>query len=86
MVRVQSYLVGEQHEALKCGLMSKQVSEVMRKQIKILCLRHYKLFCSVVISQNSGQRLASRCLCDSDNDGFASACYETSSLFAIASV
>jgi len=89
-VCVQSYLDGEHYEARKCGAMSKQLSEVIRNHInfKLLRLRRYKLVCSVVVGQNSGQsvRIASRCLCDSENDAFASATYESRSLFAIASV
>jgi len=68
--------------------MSKQLSEVIKDRIKVLRLPRYKLVCTVIIGQNGDQdvRHASRCLCDSDNDGFASASYENGSLFATASV
>jgi len=68
--------------------MSKQLSEVIKDRIKVLRLPRYKLLCTVAIGQNSGQavRHTSRCLWDSDNDGFASASYKNSSLFATASV
>jgi len=68
--------------------MAMRLSEVIKDRVKALPLRRYKLVCSVVIGQNGGQavRHASRCLCDADNDGFASASYANSSLFAIATV
>jgi len=68
--------------------MSTQLSEVIKERIKALRLPRYKLVCSVIIGQNSGQALrhVSRCLCDADNDGFASASYSNNSLFATATV
>jgi len=68
--------------------MSRRLSEVIRDRVKTLRLPRYKLVCTVLIGQNSGQALqhASRCLLDADNDGFASASYENSSLFASATV
>jgi len=68
--------------------MAKQLSEVIKDRIKALRMPRYKLVCSVVIGQNSGQavRNASRCLWDADNDGFASASYANRSLLATATV
>jgi len=68
--------------------MSMQLSEAIKDRIKALHLPRYKLICTVVIGQNSGQsmRHASRWLWDADNDGFASVSYDNGSLFATATV
>jgi len=83
---LQSYLDGEQYEALKCAGMASQLSDVIKERVKDLKYFRYKVVCFVMIAQNTGQsfQMGSRCIWDAAIDNYASAEYANSSLFAVA--
>ena len=66
----------------------KSLSDVIKSRVKEMNFPRYKIICNVVIGQRQHQaiRFASRCLWNSNLVSCASASYENSTLFAIATV
>ena len=86
---VQSYLDGESYDARKCAHMALHLSDLIKGRIKDdLSLPRYKLVCTVVIGEASGQsvRCASRCVWHPETDGYASASFKNNAIFATATV
>lgn len=86
---LRSYLDGESYNAHKCAQMSLRLSDLIKNRVKDdLNLPRYKLVCTVVIGESTGQsvRCASRCVWHQDTDGFASASFKNNSIFATATV
>ena len=85
---LESYLEGENYEARRCAHLAQSLTDVIKARIKEMHFPRYKLICNVVIGQKceQGIRCASRCLWDNATDNSASASYQNSTLFAIATV
>ncbi|XP_071952697.1 dynein light chain Tctex-type 5-B-like [Antedon mediterranea] len=76
------------YDASVIGNLSKCIAGEVNEQVKLLDFPRFKLICMVYIGEKRDQdvQLGSRCLWDSQRDTFASASYESSVLFASATV
>lgn len=94
---LESYLDGETYDRHKCVGFAKNLSEVIKARVRDNMsprlyrdglMTRYKIVCHVLLGQDTGQtmRCASRCLLNTDMDGFASATYSQGDLFAVAAV
>lgn len=72
----------------KAGPLARELCELVHMRLRELSPPRYKLVCSVVLGQRSGQgvHVASRALWDAAHDGLASATFTNASLFAVATV
>lgn len=72
----------------KAGLLARELCELVHIRLRELSPPRYKLVCSVVLGQHTGQgvRVVSRALWDAAHDGLASATFTNASLFAVATV
>ena len=70
------------------GRITTRLSEAIKVRVKALQFTRHKLVVHVLVGSHSGQclELASRCLWNQETDSYATASYQNSSLFAIASV
>ena len=85
---LSSYLEGEAYDPRKCAHLAQSLTDVIKKRVKEMNLPRYKIVCNVVIGQKQHQaiRCASRCLWNDNLDNSASASFENSTLFAMATV
>ncbi|XP_045715671.1 dynein light chain Tctex-type 4 [Phyllostomus hastatus] len=72
----------------KAGLLARELCELVHNRLRELSPPRYKLVCSVVLGQRTGQgvHVVSRSLWDAAHDGLASATFTNASLFAVATV
>lgn len=72
----------------KAGLLARELCDLVHIRLRELSPPRYKLVCSVVLGQHTGQgvRVVSRALWDTAHDGLASATFTNASLFAVATV
>ncbi|XP_038049330.1 dynein light chain Tctex-type protein 2B-like [Patiria miniata] len=70
------------------GRIATRLAEAIKTRVKALQLKRHKLVVQVVVGSQGGQSLqmASRCLWNQETDNSASASYQSTTLFAIASV
>lgn len=73
---------------MEAGPLAKELCELVRLRLRELSPPRYKLVCSVVLGQRTGQgvRVVSRALWDAARDSLASATFTNASLFAVATV
>ena len=85
---LNSYLDGEDYEPRKCTLLAKSLSDVIKSRVKDMDFDRYKIVCNVHIGEKGDQSLqyASRCVWNTDTDGFSSATYKSATLYAVATV
>jgi hypothetical protein len=78
----------QQYDPVKAAHITKHIAEDLREKIKALGCERYKLVIQVTLGQKTGQamRIASRCLWDTNTDGFASESYENESLYCVCQV
>lgn len=76
------------YDSERCGDQSKLLCDLILQRVKQLKYPRYKIVCSVIIGQLKDQSLhvVSRCVWDPENDNYATATYENSSLFAVGTV
>ncbi|XP_027694041.1 tctex1 domain-containing protein 4 [Vombatus ursinus] len=81
-------LEGARYSAGGAGALARSLCELVRMRVRELLPPRYKLVCTVVVGQRSGQgiRVASRALWDAASDGHASASVCAGALFAVAVV
>ena len=85
---LRSYLEGEAYEPTKCAHLTQSLTDVIKTRVKQMNMPRYKIVCNVIIGQKQHQaiRCASRCLWNHSLDNCASASFENSTLFAMATV
>lgn len=71
-----------------CRQLAQTLSAVIKNRVKDLNFERYKIVCIVHIGQLSGQamRVAGRCLWDHETDNYATAVFETKTLYSVAVV
>ncbi|XP_016054806.1 PREDICTED: tctex1 domain-containing protein 4 [Miniopterus natalensis] len=76
------------YSGTKAGPLARELCELVHMRLRELSPPRYKLVCSVVLGQHTGQgvHVVSRALWDSAHDGLASATFTNASLFAVATV
>ncbi|EDO49885.1 predicted protein, partial [Nematostella vectensis] len=76
------------YEARKCKVLSMDISEKIRDEVKRLAYDRYKIIAFVTIGSVHGQGLlvSSRCLWFPLTDGSATAVFTNASLFAVATI
>lgn len=76
------------YSGTKAGLLARELCELVHIRLRELSPPRYKLVCSVVLGQHTGQgvHVVSRALWDAGHDGLASATFTNASLFAVATV
>jgi hypothetical protein len=81
-------LTGRMYNSDECKELTQDLSDLIKKRVKELGFRRYKILCCVVIGQNVDQGAdgTSRCLWDASVDTVATAKFKNSSLFAFANV
>lgn len=82
------FLKDETYEVSRCRNLSKNLSDYILYQLKILDYERYKFTCVVNIGQNLGQdlRIASRSLWNEQTDTYVTEHFQNKDLFAVATV
>ncbi len=85
---LEGVLGSMEYNPLTSGRITTRLSEAIKVRVKALQFKRHKLVVHVLVGSHNGQsmELASRCLWNQDTDSYASATYQNTSLFAIASV
>ena len=83
-----AFLESESYDVNRCRNLSKNLSEYILYQLKILDYERYKFACIVNIGQNLGQdvRVVSRSLWNNQIDTYISESFQNKELFAVAMV
>ncbi|XP_071801616.1 dynein light chain Tctex-type protein 2B-like [Asterias amurensis] len=85
---LEGVLGSMEYNPITSGRITTRLSEAIKVRVKALQFKRHKLVVHVLVGSHDGQsmELASRCLWNQDTDSYASASYQNTSLFAIASV
>lgn len=85
---LEGVLGNMEYSPITSGRITTRLSEAIKVRVKALQFKRHKLVVHVLVGSHNGQsmELASRCLWNQDTDSYASASYQNTSLFAIASV
>ena len=80
---LESYLDGEEYEERKCGLLARNISDVIKSRVKDMDMPRYKIVCLVTMGQIADEcvQFVSRCVWSADTDNYASKTYRNNSLF-----
>ncbi|KAL5017087.1 hypothetical protein ScPMuIL_006676 [Solemya velum] len=81
-------LEGKKYDPIECSIMSKQLAEDIKKKVKELDFKRYKIVSAVTIGQKSDQgvRVGSRFLWDAERDNFAASSFSNKHIFAVGEV
>lgn len=82
------FLEDEVYDAKRCRILSKNLSDYILYQLKILDYERYKFTCIVNIGQNLGQdlRIVSRSLWNDQTDTYVTEAFQNKQLFTVAMV
>jgi len=85
---LESFLVGETYEPVKCGQLSRNLADVIKTRVKEMHFPRYKIVSHVIVGQKADQNLlnASRCVWNTSTDTMAVVAYEKGDIFTIATV
>ena len=81
-------LKDKKYNAKQAAQLSKDISQDILRETRIMCSHRYKIIAHVLIGEMLGQdiRFGSRCLWDTNYDNLANIVYKNSSLYAIATI
>jgi hypothetical protein len=85
---LHKFLDGVKYDPRRCAILIKVIAENIKQQIRDMNIPRFKVICHVVIGQSGGQGLeiGSRALWDDRYDNHATATFDSSSIFAAATV
>nr|XP_006818550.1 PREDICTED: tctex1 domain-containing protein 1-B-like [Saccoglossus kowalevskii] len=85
---LQNHCEDEMYEPSTVGMLTRTLSDIIKTKVKELNYSRHKIIVHVILGSvnQQGVNMASRCLWSPDNDSYASAAYQNSSLFAVATV
>ena len=83
-----SYLGDCQYEPHKCSRLSRDLSSLIKSQIREMDFERYKIVCTLSIVENKGQdmEITSGFVWNTKTDNYATATYKNKDIFAVATV